>query len=74
MNQRVEVLYLDLSNPTDRKLIRASYIEPLILTDTYETTFTWQVNIVSDMLKLHTRQLIMNQTADNQTILANINT
>ena len=63
MNQRVEVLYLDLSNPTDRKLIRASFI----LTDTYETTFTWQVNLCTDMLKLHTRQLIMNQTADNQT-------
>ena len=63
MNQRVLVLYLDLSNPIDRKVIP----EPLILTDTYETTFRWPVNIVADMLKLHARQLIINQTAGNQT-------
>jgi hypothetical protein len=63
MNQRVEVLYLDLSNSTDRMAIP----EPLILTDTYETTFTWPLNIVADMLRLHARQLIMNQTAGNQT-------
>jgi len=27
MNQRVEIMYLDLSNPTDKNVIRASYID-----------------------------------------------